>query len=82
MSDDMVRCSACGTPHGSIEDATVCCEKVKPPTEKQRIALEKAVKKLHRKTNAAERICEKAVGQAMREYIADCTEAMREGADE
>ena len=28
MSDDMVRCSACGTPHGSIEDATVCCEKV------------------------------------------------------
>ena len=30
MSDDMVRCSACGTPHGSIEDATVCCEKDKP----------------------------------------------------
>ena len=30
MTDDMVRCSACGTPHGSIEDATVCCEKVKP----------------------------------------------------
>ena len=30
MSDDMVRCSSCGTPHGSIEDATVCCEKDKP----------------------------------------------------
>ena len=30
MTDDMVRCSACGTPHGSIEDATVCCEKDKP----------------------------------------------------
>ena len=30
MTDDMVRCSSCGTPHGSIEDATVCCEKDKP----------------------------------------------------
>ena len=29
MTEEMVRCSACGTPHGSIEDATVCCEKDK-----------------------------------------------------
>ena len=40
MSDDMVRCSACGTPHGSIEDATVCCEKDKPGVVGPKIELD------------------------------------------
>ena len=32
-SDMLVRCSACGTPHGSIEGATVCCERFRGADE-------------------------------------------------